>query len=165
MNKTDVAVTCPLVILDICTALEDFLKTWQIPPSDVAVLTDDGESFVVLCEHNALDFRCFDPDRLNLLESISVENIHIRTLNYKKVLSTSAVLQQINLTQLNLTCLFQIVIKDMVNQNFVDESDRKLVARWVDCYCRKGFCLSPNRCIFYDVVFSCEFANASQVIP
>lgn len=133
MDKTDIAIPSPLVIFNVSDTVIYFFETWQRPPSNIPVLADNSKSFVVLSKNNTLYFGGINPNGLNLLESVSIEYIDIRTLNYKKVLPTSAVLKQIDLAQFNLTCLFKVVVQNVMNQHFVDECNCKLVARWMDC--------------------------------
>lgn len=77
MDKTDIAIPSPLVILNISDTFMYLSETWQKPPSNVAILAHNSKSFVILSKNNTLYLCGLNPDRLNLLESISIKNIHI----------------------------------------------------------------------------------------
>lgn len=64
------------------------------------------------------------------------------------------VLQQIYLSDVNLSRFAQIVVHNVVNQHLVDESNRELVTAGVDSYCLKWFRLCADSCIFHNIILS-----------
>ena len=165
MDKWNVPIPQPRIFLSVWHPLVNLLKTWQCKPTNIAVLTKSSKSFVVLCKYQTGYFRGLNSDLLHFLESVGIVNYNVGSLHHKEILTSSRIFQKIHWPQLNLVCLFEVIIEDVMNQNFINKGNGQLVAGGMDCHSWEWFSLSSDCGILYHIVFSGKFAHTSQIVP
>ena len=124
LNKRHITISHPLIILNIRHPLVDFFEARQRVSAYEAILTYNGESAIMLSKYQSQHFSSIDPDLLHFLEGVRIVDNDVAAFNYEEILATCRVLDYVDGAQFYLTCLLQVVIHDVMNQNLVYE-----------CYC------------------------------
>ena len=78
----------------------------------------------MLSKYQSQHFSSIDPDLLHFLEGVRIVDNDVAAFNYEEILATCRVLDYVDGALFYLTCLLQVVIHNVMNQNLVYE-----------CYC------------------------------